>query len=500
MKFQYPLCVVMLTFCSAAANLVAAAQQSQDPTRKHGYRIVDPGTLGGPNNFLGFEGSRNINNNGTVAAGTDTSASAPPPFCLNDCFVGHATKWRDGILTDLGTIPNGNGGTSWISDTGLIAGLSMNGVIDPVTGQPELEAVLWKNGGAINLGTFGGAQSIAGSVNDRGQVVGCATNTIGDAASVCMGVPQATQSRAFLWQDGEMRDLGTLGGTDANAFIVNQRGQVTGWSFINSAPSANCFYPMTTDPFLWEDGEMTDLGTLGGTCGFPNWLNERGEVVGQSNLEGDQTFHPFLWRERKMRDLGTLGGSFGAAFSISEAGAVVGWSTPLGDQVLHAFLWEHGSMRDLGVIDGKLCSIAYAVNVKRQVVGSSDDDCAGGNPHAFVWDAGVMTDLNNFVPSNSDVQLTFALSINERGEIASLGILPNGDQHAFVLIPCGGEHTYSGRCEVQEQNTTSTPASNSTLVHRIPSLGATSLTATKVDARLRARWGRPSTFSNRPRR
>jgi uncharacterized membrane protein len=103
----------------------------------------------------------------------------------------------------------------------------MNGALDPITGQAELEAVLWKDGGPINLGTFGGTQSMAGSVNDHGQVVGCATNTIADAASVCMGVPQATQSRAFLWQDGTMRDLGTLGGTDANAFIVNQRGYRT---------------------------------------------------------------------------------------------------------------------------------------------------------------------------------------------------------------------------------------------------------------------------------
>jgi hypothetical protein len=72
---------------------------------------------------------------------------------LADCLVSHATIWRNGELIDLGTIPGGSGGTSWISDTGLISGLAFNGLIDPVTGQPELEAVLWKNGGPLNLGT-----------------------------------------------------------------------------------------------------------------------------------------------------------------------------------------------------------------------------------------------------------------------------------------------------------------------------------------------------------
>jgi probable HAF family extracellular repeat protein len=418
-------------------GLRLAAQEEHRNKQQHRYKVIDTGTLGGPSSFLGFEGSRNINNHGVLAAGTDTATPATPPFCLNDCFIGHATQWRDGVLTDLGTIPNGNGGTSWISDTGLIAGLSMNGLIDPVTGLAELEAVLWKGGGPINLGTFGGTQSIAGSVNDYGQVVGCATNTVSDSSSICAGVPQATQSRAFLWQDGVMRDLGTLGGTDANALIVNDRGQVTGWSFTNLAPSTNCFFPLTTDPFLWENGTMTDLGTLGGTCGFPNWLNNQGDVVGQSNLAGDSAFHPFLWRRGRIRDLGTLGGNFGSALSISEAGDIVGWATTPGDQAVHGFLWKRDRMSDLGVISGKLCSVAYAVNSKRQIVGSSDDDCAGANAHAFFWEDGSLLDLNTFVSPSSGVQLTFALSINERGEIASLGLLSNGDQHAFVLIPCG---------------------------------------------------------------
>ena len=48
-----------------------------------------------------------------------------------------------------------------------------------------------------------------------------------------------------------------------------------------------------------------------------------------------------------------------------------------------------------------------------------------------------MVDLNGLITSNSGVQLTLALYINDSGEIAAHGTLPNGDQHAFLLVPCG---------------------------------------------------------------
>jgi len=55
------------------------------------------------------------------------------------------------------------------------------------------------------------------------------------------------------------------------------------------------------DPFLWTNGKMIDLGTLGGTCGVVDALNDRGEVVGFSDLSGDEVLHPFLlaWKARQ---------------------------------------------------------------------------------------------------------------------------------------------------------------------------------------------------------
>jgi probable HAF family extracellular repeat protein len=308
-----------------------------------------------------------------------------------------------------------------------------------------LRGVLYNRGGVIDLGTFGGRESIANAVNNRGQVVGCAETVVPDPSYGwrCSG-QGSQQTRAFLWEDGVMQDLGTLGGPGAVAVLVNEKGQVAGWSLTNSTPNDATGIP-TEHPFLWENGTMRDLGTIGGTViDAVNAINNRGQVVGSMNVAGDQSFHPFLWDGQTLKDLGTFGGLWGRANSINDAGAVVGWACTDGPTMCdttHAFLWQGGTMTDLTMSDlgGRGCNdAAYSLNSRMQVVGSSDD-CAG-NTSAFLWESGSSVDLNTLIISNpSGAQLIIALIINERGEIAAQGVLPNGDLHAFLLIPSGAE-------------------------------------------------------------
>jgi uncharacterized membrane protein len=83
-----------------------------------------------------------------------------------------------------------------------------------------------------------------------------------------------TQS-GFIWQDGRMRDLGTLGGPDTTVATLSARGQIAGDSYSDATPNAATGVP-TTHPFLLAHGHMRDLGTLGGTSSLTTWLNNRG--------------------------------------------------------------------------------------------------------------------------------------------------------------------------------------------------------------------------------
>jgi len=473
MKTKFRMLLAAITFFAGLALLFAAlalplrlaAQDKQDPNRRHHhhYQLIDMGTFGGPASYVNetiflLNGRGDLNGRGLVHGAAATSIPTTPTSNFIACtgglgggvpFVFHAFEWEMGVVSDLGTLTGADNNCSspgGINAHGEIVGSSENGEIDPLTGINKLRAVRWKDGEIQDLGTLGGDEGSAASINRRGQVVGIATNAIPDPIA-CFGL--GAQCRAFLWQEGVMRDLGTLGGPDAFAILINDRGQIAGASYTNSTP------PVTTDPFFWENGKMTDLGTFGGTFGFPLALNNRGQVVGQSNLVGDLTAHPFLWpgKDGNMQDLGTLGGSSGGtAIAINEAGEIVGFSAPAGDQSVHAFLWRSGVMTDLGIVDGDLCSTANAINSRSQVVGISAATCDFLTRRAFLWENGSMVDLNTLIPPGSGLQLTIAETINDRGEIAGNGT-PQGcgvmEQcgHAFLLIPCDEHHPGVEGCD-----------------------------------------------------
>ncbi len=433
---------IVITFALLAV-LLGAGQLTAQTLR---YKLIDLGTFGGPNSSETVEFPY-INNRGMVVGFADTDV--PDPFNPGG-FLPHAFRWQNGVLTDLGTLAGGHGSFAiWTNDRGQVVGLSDNGKIDPVLGGPQGRGVLWESDGSIvNLGTIGGAQSLAVDINQPGQIVGVAANKIADPFSI---FGWSTQTRAVLWQNGKLRDLGTLGGTDAATAMINDRGQIAGFSYTSSDPTSNCFpfdipVPLATGAFLWERGKMLNLGGFGGTCTFAGTINNHGEIIGQSNLPGDETAHPFLWSHGVMKDLGTLGGTFGVATWLNDSGEVAGGATTAGEEEFHAFFWNDGAMTDLGTVKDDTCSVAHFMNSKGQISGTSGD-CAG-EVHGFLWQpGGSMIDLNDFVPPGSDLTITDGETINDRGEIAGSGLLPNGDFHAVVLIPCDDEHGDSEGCQ-----------------------------------------------------
>jgi len=182
-------------------------------------------------------------------------------------------------------------------------------------------AFIWKDGLITDLGAPGGDSNFSNSVaiNDSGAVVGNGSSDIAPYTP-----------HGFFWANTST-DIGTLGGVGTTVEALNGLGQVVGWSYPASGFSR---------PFLWQNGQMTDLGTLGGdNFGTANDLNEASQVVGYASTPAFHSFHSFLWQNGQMTDLGTLGGNLSSAVAINNKGWIVGYSTVTDSYYTSAVLW-----------------------------------------------------------------------------------------------------------------------------------------------------------------
>jgi probable HAF family extracellular repeat protein len=242
--------------------------------------------------------------------------------------------------------------------------------------------------------------------------------------------PFSFEQHAFLYDHGEMLDLGTLGGVLSIAYGINARGDVVGTSLPAGASSGH------EHAFLFSDGVMIDLGTLGASSSTAFDVNNRGDVVGVSALVDFDFTHAFLYSDGVMHDLGTLPGGDGSeALAVNERGEITGSAgTPTGT---HAFLYRQGVMQDLGTLPGFTQSVGWGINARGDVVGTLP---VGIGPdgqlldHAFIYSGGVMRDLNELIPTGTGWRLNEALDVNAHGEIVGTGVI-DGHTHAFLLGP-----------------------------------------------------------------
>lgn len=255
--------------------------------------------------------------------------------------------------------------------------------------------------------------------------------------------------RAVLWDYGPQglitKDLGTLGGAESKARGVNAGGKVVG-----EAQDANGNWRGTL--FWWDEVNdlviRKNLGTLpGGDRSTAAAINNAGKIVGNStNAQGNKQATVFWWEEADdlviCKSLGTLpGGDASDAKAVNNANKAVGKSTTSnrkGDLDEHATLWYFDNdgnvldLLDLGVLGNGAVSEALGINDLDQAVGTSLIDEAGY--HAFIWEAGVMTDLNDWVEPGSPWVLESAVAISNLGHIVGMGTY-NGQPEPFLVIP-----------------------------------------------------------------
>jgi probable HAF family extracellular repeat protein len=261
-----------------------------------------------------------------------------------------------------------------------------------------------------DLGTLGGSNSQAFGLNDRGQVVGYAQT-------------DSYEGHAFLWSPGGgMQDLGALGGSYSRAYAINNQGQVVGSAQLGDE---------NTHAFLWTPGGgMQDLhGPEGGYSSWAYGINELGYVVGGAYTGSACAFVWLPWLG--MRSLVTGPGYMDiAAYAINDQGQMVGLA-PSGDDV-HAFLSTYGVIQNLGTLGGQT-SVAYGLNDQGQVVGFSST--ASWATHAFLWTVGGgMHDLGTPGSNYSD---SLAMAVNERGQVVGHAYR-NGEERAFLWTEADG--------------------------------------------------------------
>jgi probable HAF family extracellular repeat protein len=390
------LIVQVLLAAGLLAGAIAAggAGASQVGSGDVEYSVTNLPSLGGTSS-VGFS----VNNRGWVAGRSNLPGNQSR----------HATLWRNGRLTDLGTLGGPNSAVLWPVKNvrGIVTGIAQTNEPDPLgetwscgfffpaatrTGVRCL-GFKWRDGVMTPLPTLGGTHGFATGSNNRGEVVGWAENTVHDPTCEA---PQVLQFRAVVWgpRDDQIRELPPLPGGDTvtAATAVNDRGQVVGISGVCDQAVGRF---SAIHSVLWEHGTPIEIGDLGGVAwNTPMAINQRGDVVGFANA------------------------------SAADGGNL----NP------RAFLWIRGQgIRNLGAVPGDLTSQATGINEWRQVVGQScdvNDNCRG-----FLWQNGEMRDLQDLAPGYDGV-ITTANDIDDFGRITGQAFDPDSGQFfAFLATP-----------------------------------------------------------------
>lgn len=306
------------------------------------------------------------------------------------------------------------------------------------------------NWSLTHIGNLGGdARTWASSINNQGQVAGSSSTDDG-------------ARHAFLYSNGQMRDLGTLGGRNSVAAAINNAGQITG-SSLTGQP--NYYGRDTQRPFVYQQGQLQPVWYEG----YGSDINDQGIIAGAVALTPGN-FHLSLYDTHSgtlqqlqhpdaewsagfaLNNKGLIAGGFGSYHSdadafvhdlntgrtqivqadgyihltfedINDAGLAVGTAFG-GHESLDSsgVLWQNGVLTQLQTPAG-LASSASGVNRWGHVVGSYqvEEGWNGGIWHAFVHHDGQWLDLNDHVTLPEGQWLYRAVAINDYGDIVAYG-------------------------------------------------------------------------------
>jgi MYXO-CTERM domain-containing protein len=296
---------------------------------------------------------------------------------------------------------------------GLVRGLNNAGTAVGYAYTPgnHTNAYVASNGTTTSLhpGNANSGNSQAAGINESGTVVGEVSTANGP-------------TRAAVFSNGSVQVLGTLGGMNSYGNGINASGQVVGYS-----DTANGFQRgFVTGP----NGTLTEIGPLNGGYGSDaNAINDNGAVTGYVDINGNGDYRAYIYANGNMQILDTLGGSYAQGYAINNAGMVAGYSYLAGDSIAHAFLYTGGLLKDIGGFGGD--TYATGINAAGSVVGSGMDSM--GLFHAFLYSGGAFQDLNSLIDPSLGWTIQLASDINDKGQIAARGCRATGQCSDLLL-------------------------------------------------------------------
>lgn len=439
-------CALASTVCAACSThpglpLGPSSKGAAGPTAPFGYQVIDLGTLGGTSTV-----PYAFNDGGQVVGFSELSDGAL-----------RALVWADGGMGELREAgpprrsPPGDGFCSWvtecpaahaINDVGQVAGVRPDGDDASTTTLYVWESL---SPGSPPMGQFQDLDA-GGLIWDKARVL-----SIDDEGDVLAWTRYHHDAHALLWIEGVRYDVGGLAQhVETYPATWNSRHQVVGRSFAYERVAGVRYF----HPFLWDNGQIRNLGVLGlhrcedleegpPQCGegAVTDINNLGVVVGWS-LDSSHVTRAFLWENGTMRDLGVFPGQPTMAHAINDRGQVlVSWGSPSSCTTTphwqcafrESVVWEDGAWQDLGSLGGGRTRPA-TLTEDGAVVGSSHT--AAGAMHAFVWESGQMTDLG----AGTSGRGATAIAINRRGDV--LGV--SGECRPDFDGSCILERTFRG--------------------------------------------------------
>ncbi len=277
-----------------------------------------------------------------------------------------------------------------------------------IVGDSNSRAFLWENGQMKELPGLDGQRSYSASdINDQGQIVGRAYS----AGGYTLGV---------MWENGQARPLGAYGNNLASPAAINNNGVVVG-SIWSSGP-----------PLMWNNGALSRLpGWTSSGSAYIKDINDSGQIIGSYNRAA------FVQAGTTMQMLQPYFSYGTNPEAINNFGVVAGTAKNPNDYN-QAAVWNEGVITYLGTLTGDPQDSSYGLGINDlgQVVGRSET--FGSAHHAFFYDpaSGTMVDLNQFLlPDSEWLYLEVALDINDSGQIIGIGRGKDRSITAFLMTP-----------------------------------------------------------------